>query len=246
MLDNDRVAASYYQKVKVIIGSDVKKFPSMFLMFLTLSVLETLGLGLIGPYIVIVFDPKSEMIDFFRTVGVPDDHTFQVYLASAVLLMVFFTKSLVSILVNYKINAFAQNQQLRVRSILMRAYQNMPYSLYIQRNSSEYIYSVNHLTGHLQGIILQGLKLVSSMAIASFIILFLAYRNLLEVSILIAIIAITLYIYDFVVRKNVIKIGESVNFFSTKMMQGIQEGMNGFKEIRILGCEEFFYKKLDI
>jgi len=127
----------------------------------------------------------------------------------------------------------------------MRAYQNMPYSLYIQRNSSEYIYSVHHLTGHLQGIILQGLKLVSSMAIASFIILFLAYRNLLEVSILIAIIAITLYIYDFVVRKNVIKIGESVNFFSTKMMQGIQEGMNGFKEIRILGSEEFFYKKLE-
>ena len=80
---------------------------------------------------------------------------------SAILVILFLCKAIAAIYINNVIISFSQNQQIRLRSSLMQSYQNLPYTVYLQRNSSEYIYSVQTLTGQFQRVPQQLLRTVS-------------------------------------------------------------------------------------
>ena len=50
---------NYLGKIFYLIGDDVKKLPWMLVLFLTLSLLEVIGLSLIIPYISLIINPEA-------------------------------------------------------------------------------------------------------------------------------------------------------------------------------------------
>ena len=126
----------------------------------------------------------------------------------------------------------------------MHAYQNLPYSVYLQRNSAEYVHSVQNLTSHFKTVLEQLLLTISNGLVALVIISLLLSENALALGLLLALVGSTLYFYDRLFRQRMKEYGLRLNLAAQEMIQGIHEGLEGLKEIRILGREAHFHRML--
>ena len=126
----------------------------------------------------------------------------------------------------------------------MHAYQNLPYSVYLQRNSAEYVHSVQNLTSHFKTVLEQLLLTISNGLVALVIISLLLSENALALGLLLALVGSTLYFYDRLFRQRMKEYGLRLNLAAQEMIQGIHEGLEGLKEIRILGREAYFHRML--
>ena len=239
---------NYFREILILLGPDISRLPGLLLLFLAVSVLDLVGIVLIGPYVAIIADPSLandvlDRINIWVDLQLPSESLL--ILLSLLLVMVFLVKAIAAIWINYVIHRFSFNQQVRLRSELMRAYQSLPYEVYLQRNSAEYIYCLQTLVGQYStGIVLGGMKSLSESVIALAIILLLAWISPLALALLAALSIIVIFSYERFFRKNINKIGKQANDSAKIMLQGAHEGIEGLKEIRILGNDKFFYNKV--
>jgi ATP-binding cassette, subfamily B, bacterial PglK len=241
----------YVNEIYYLLGKDTKKLPLLLLMFLGVSLLDIIGLGLITPYIATVVNPNIADTGFYKILNsffdMPLNSELTLYLASGILFLIFLLKSIVIIIINYRITKFSQGQQVRLRSLLMRTYQNLPYLTYLKRSSSEYVYNIYNLVGQFSSaVVLSGLRTISDIIVALMVFAFLAWSNIYAFALLVFILSVSLFLYDKSFRKRLSRSGQITNAASTKLSQSIHEGIDGLKEIRLLGVEDFFRQKVDV
>ena len=111
-----------------------------------ISLFDLAGLGLIGPYVTLVIDPESvlrgDFGQWFGWVGLPQDQKSLLIIFGIILIGIFLLKAISSVGINYIILCYSQDQQLRLKTFLMDSYQSLSYEDYLNRNSSEYIQSI--------------------------------------------------------------------------------------------------------
>ena len=206
------------------------------------------GLGLIAPYITLVINPEEEIPDylgqFVNYLGVQSNWETQLLFLGLGIVLIFFCKALGNLWIQYRITSFSQRQEVRLRSFLMEAYQNMPYQVYLQRNSSEYVHSVQILVANYAGVLSVLLKVVGEGLISCAIILVLARENLLILSLLLILMGGVIAIYDQAFRKRLRDYGKQNNEANHQIVQSLHEAIEGLKELRILGKEEYLHKRL--
>ncbi len=236
---------SYLHEIYVLLGEDRVRLPWTVLLFLALSLLDLASLGLITPYVSLILDPGSlggVLAKVVDAAGLPGQQDALLVILGAVLVGLFLMKAVASMWINRNIIRFGYNQQTRLRSILMRAYQNMPYEDYLRRNSSEYIHGLQQLTGqYAHGVILPLLRMLSNGLVAMVIIGFLAWSNILALSIMLGLFGMVAVAYDRLYSREQDALGRQANEAARKIIKGVQEGIQGFKEIRILGKENHFH-----
>ena len=103
---------SNLKKIFYIIEEDKKKLPLIVLLFVGISLLDIIGIGLIGPYIAIVTNqntPPDWIINFFQLTGFSAlENKLFLYLG-VLIVFVFFIKTISIIFVNYVIINFSRN-----------------------------------------------------------------------------------------------------------------------------------------
>jgi len=190
----------YLHEILVLLGADKSRLPKLLLLFLTVSMLDLAGIGLIGPYVAIVADPQlaeSTVEQVSGWIDLPTSPESLLTLMSLVLLGVFFVKTLSAIWINYIIIKFSADQQIRLRSLLMSAYQSLPYTVYLRRNSSEYIHSTQTLVNHYaNGVVSSGMRTLSDGIVALAILALLAWANPFALTLLVGLLGIVLLSYD--------------------------------------------------
>ena len=238
----------YLREILYLLDEDRKKIPFLLFLLLVSSLVDLASLGLIGPYVGMVVDPNfmSEPVMFvINKTGISVDQNNLLKILGIALVGTFMIKTIVAIGVNYMIVSFSQQQQVRLRSFLMQSYQSLPYTEYLCRNSSEYIFSIKDLTSQFSGTVLMVLlKLISEGVVTLMILGFLAITNGPALLLLISMLAIVILSYDRIFKKKLKTYGVKSNLANTSVLQAIQEGMEGLKEIRILGKENHFYSKV--
>jgi ATP-binding cassette, subfamily B, bacterial PglK len=238
----------YLNEILTLLGSDKKRLPGMVFLFFLVSLLDVLGIGLIGPYISTITDPQviteySSNIEKWIGLSVPSKDLL-VYM-SLLLLVVFVSKAISSVWINYVIARFSADQQIRLRTILMKSYQSLPYVEYIERNSSEYIHNIQTLVQqYANTVIFLSLKSVSDIIVAFTILVLLAWVNLSALLLLFSLIVLTVLVYNHFFKEKMKTMGRLSNKSSDNMVQAIYEGIEGLKEVRVLGCERHFYNKV--
>ena len=123
----------------------------------------------------------------------------------------------------------------------MWTYQCMPYSIYMQKNTSEYVHSIQNLTSSLSAVLIGLLTSINGIITAIAIIVMLIMINPFMVLIFSLFLVGVVLLYDIAFHKKLFFYGKISNYAGRKMIQGISEGMIGLKEIRILGKERYFY-----
>ena len=234
----------YLHEILYLLGEDRARLPWMVLLFLALSLLDLASLGLIAPYVSLMLDPDSlggllgQLVDI---IGLPREQEVLLVIFGVTLVVIFLVKAVASILINRNIIRFGFDQQTRLRSFLMQAYQTMPYTEYLRRNSSEYIHSIQQLTNqYANGVVMPLLRMFSDGLVALVIILFLAWTNIMALTIMIMLFGSVAFAYDRFFRKELGALGTEASDALTRIVQGVNEGIEGLKEIRILGKEKHF------
>ena len=157
---------------------------------------------------------------------------------------IFLIKGLGSILINYFILSFSAYQSVRLASKLMSSFQKMPYSIYTKRNSSEYVYSINSLANYYALVVQAILRVAVEIILGLAIFILLAISNFIVLFTLFIIISTTIFLYDKFFKNKLEKYGRLRNFYGTKQVKAVSEGLGGFKEVRILGQEKYFYNEV--
>ena len=234
----------FLAEIFFILGDSRRKLSLMMVFFLFMSVIDLISIGLIVPYVSLLFDisGSNKFFDWVSsTISFGRDKEELLALFGMLLVVVFTLKAVVAILINRSIIKFTQEQQFKLRNYLMETYQGMPYVSYLNRNSSEYVYSIHDLTGrYANSVLLQLLNIVSSAVVAVVIISFLAFINSAELFLMLFLFGFLMLIYDHLFANKLSLYGKRTNRASTKIIRGVHEGIEGLKEIRILGKEQYF------
>ncbi|QWD23663.1 ABC transporter ATP-binding protein [Polynucleobacter paneuropaeus] len=237
----------YLSEIFFLLGKERKKLPLLAILFIAISILDLLGIGLIGPYIALIINPDTftlQIKDYISPKYFDGNEKKLIAYAGMILVLIFVSKSVASIYIN-KINiTFSQNQQARLQLILMSSYQKFPYEIYMGKNSASYLYNIQTLTNQFSGVIQMLLKIVGDGIVAFFIIIFLFLKSPLALITFLAILTVSVYIYDKIFKKNMKIFGLKANMGATLVIQGVKEGLAGFKEIRVLGIEKYFYNQV--
>ncbi len=235
----------YLKEIIYILGKDKSKTPLMLMFFVLISMLEVVGIGLIAPYVALIIDQSAPIEKFswvFNILGLDGNYQLAVILLGCLLLIIFIIKAVSSIWINKIIVFFSQNQQVKLRSYLMHAYQNISYEEYLHRNSSEYIRNIQETTGQFSGgVLLPLLRLVSDSIVAIFIIILLAYQDIVALISLVMLVGILAYSYDKFFRYKLKDHGSIANASAASIVKAVNEGIEGLKEIRIYNKEQYFY-----
>jgi ATP-binding cassette, subfamily B, bacterial PglK len=241
--------SKFLKEILYLLGNDRKRLPKMLLLFLSISLLDLAGIGIIGPYIALVVDPTAisgSLGAVVKTIGFPHQKVPLLTTLGVALMIIFLIKTVLAILVHRFIIRFSLNKMGDLRSQLMASYQAMPYTEYLQRNSSEYIYSIHTLTSVFAGQVLQPFLYIISNGILSFAILvFLAWQDISALIMLIVLLGSVTLGYDQFFKNKLIHYGKQTNIASTALVQGVHEGIEGLKELRILNKEDYFYQMVN-
>jgi len=238
----------YLHEIYYLIGDDKKRIPGFLVLFLVLSVLDLVGLGLIGSYITLAISPESivnSRYEYWLTwLGLPKDQKLFLITIGLILLAAFSVKFVASIGINFVTLRFSLDQQFKLKNFLMQSYQSMSYVDYVNRNSSEYIHSIQNLTGQFSTILLILVRSAGDIIIATSIFIFLAFTNGLALLILVSLFGVMIFSYDYIFRHKMQNYGAKSNQVTVSMVQGIREGVDGLKEVRILGKSSYFLNKV--
>lgn len=239
----------YLFEIYTLLGKSKKYLPVLVGLFFLISFLDLLSVGLIGPYLALILNPDStnsflnELLVFF---GIEPISKNLIMVLGFMLIAVFAIKSIGSILINRAIIRFSEAQQFELRLNLMNAYQSLPYEKFILKNSTDYIYSIQQLTGQFSGMVQIVLKSICDAIVAFSIIGLLAWYNPIALILLVILIGFSVYVFDVFFRNKLKSYGEKTNQGSRIMLQGVREGIDGLKEIRVYGAEKYFYDMVRI
>ena len=90
------------------------------------------------------------------------------------------------------------------------------------------------------------MKMMSDGIIGIAILILLGWTNGPALVLLVMLLGIISLIYLFVTGQKVKLYGKNSDSSNLRMVQGIQEGIEGLKEVRILGVNTYFHKKVSI
>ena len=217
-------------------------------MFVSASVLDLIGIGLVGGYISLLTQPHNHDGSFFGSIIDADllsaNRSEVILFMGFLLVFVFSFKAFASILVNREILRFSNGQMVRLRREVMTAFQSLPYEIFVQRSSAEYVQRVLSYVNQTTGSLILLLRMLSEGLVTLMILSFLASINFSVLAGLLLFGGLIFLTYDLLFRRRLLDGGREANLANEEVVQSVQEGFSGLKEIRILGREEFFLKRV--
>lgn len=236
---------SFLEKYFYVLKDKRRQLILMAALFLVSSVLELLGIGLIGPFIGAVVNPGlldrfasfNSVMNYWGVIGARD----RIITLGCVLLLVFVTKGVVAYGVMRHISAFSFYFRASLVERLMSAYLKMPYQFYLERNSAAIVNSViAHTKTMTDDLLLPSLKMVSDSVVLIAIGLFLFWVDPVAMLVLLVALGGTSMCYSTIVKPRVKAAGQEVAGQNEGLIRGVNQGVGGIKEIRILGAEQHF------
>tara|TARA_B100001939_G_scaffold86763_1_gene74318 strand:+ start:17309 stop:18985 length:1677 start_codon:yes stop_codon:yes gene_type:complete len=207
-----------------------------------------LGIGLLGPYIALFTDPSkiNEQEIFliaYEFIGINLDPLTSMGLF---LITIFAIRTVSAIYVNRLILSYCRDIQISLRTSMMKSYQSMNYQKFISYDSSDAISNITILTMYFtNNVLYMTLKASAELLLAFFIISFLFFINPVLVLILIGGLFLLIISYSSFFKNLMSSYGKKINLANARAIQAVKQALEGLKEIRVLGKENFFYNRLE-
>ncbi len=231
------------KKMSVLLGNEKKKLPIMVLLFLLLSSMDIIGVGLMvplthfllfGEFDVELPEPlqSSPLFDSGVEISLP--------LMAALVFCVFLARFGLVIFTTMAISKFAQRQRVILATKLLSSYLKQDFPSYLQRNEGDRINRLNVMVTHYVSLTQALLKFVSDTCITGVILALLIFINPLVFCFSAFGFLIFLGSYSIAFRDTIVELGKKANQSISKSMQISQEALRGYKEINLLKKVEFF------
>lgn len=236
-------------KILDIFDVKIYSFIPLIFLFLFLTFLDILSLGLLIPYITFILNPGTsfynEITKHLVSVSfINDEKTF--FLAFSILfLFLFFFRTVIAICVKAFISKFSFGRLYKLQVKLFSSYQNMDFSNFKKKNHSEYIRNIRELASGSSACLEAGLKIMSEAILILSIMTYLFFMEPIPVLIICLLVGFCLVIYNNIFKRKAISYGEKKVRGLKDIYQVIDESFKGFKEIQVLDKKGFFIHFLD-
>ena len=232
----------YLKKIFTLLFDDKKKIPLLLILFLATSFLDAVSIALLLPFMQILTNFESffeNYNSFLSYLGLAEKETI-IFFLGILLVITFAIKALASIIVNWAILKISFGRQAKIKKQLIHKYLNMQYQQYIEQTSARYIQVIQSLSIQfikvLQGflrLISDGLIFISILIVLTFVEgPLLIYLGIIMLSFVI--------IYDKFFRRRLESQSKKITDSSVEVTKIVTEAINGLKEVKILGKQDFF------
>ncbi|ELS34324.1 MULTISPECIES: ABC transporter ATP-binding protein [Pseudanabaena] len=217
----------------------------IFLMMLIGAGLETLGVGLIPPFVALLGNPeiigqKQILSWLYHQLGANSHQIFLLWVSMALLGIYLFKNAYLSILTYWQYY-FLYKKQIALSSRLLQSYLHSPYTFHLQRNSADLVRNVtSEIPLIFSGVIVPMLILITEMMVMSCIVLLLAIAEPISSAIAAVFLGISIFWLNRTIRKQMRGQGLIRQEQSGQMVQWVNQSLGGIKETKVLGREKFF------
>lgn len=240
------------QKLKdilFIIGSMASRIPLVFLLYLSSSGLELIGLSLIVPFVTAIQYPEklSDIAAFsFIQQFMNFESTKEIIIfLSLSILIVFGVKTSLNVLIQRSIIIFSYDLQVELRKRLAKAYLRAPYIFHTSKRSSEIINVIQgHVSQFSKGVVGSLLRITGEIVIVSVIGIFLLISYPITSLIAASVIISFIIVYTFVIKGKMRFLGTENVVANNNMIKSISQGIKGLKEARVFGNIKYFEKAI--
>lgn len=224
-----------------------KNFIILIFMSIFLSIIETVGISAIMPFITLASDPSkivsnkySKMVyDFFEFSTTTN---FMIFFG-LFLIGFYIFRATYSMLYNYILNKFAFGRFHAFAFRLFKNYTNLPYKRFVKRNSAELIKTIVNEASNLS-FYMQSLLLIFSefftVVLLYALLLLMDWKMTLVLTILLGAKALFLL---FFLKKRIEKEGLKRSIMQSKFYKILNETFGNFKIIKLIQNEEKLYSE---
>jgi len=235
---------------KILTPLDKRKLGIVSILVIFMTVVESLGVVSIMPFLAVLANPESAQQNFllkqlYILLNAKDKNQFIVYLGGVSLVTVIFS-AVLKIISQYSLNRFSSLQRHYFSSRLLDIYLKQNYSFFIQRNSADLTkILLNDVDQVVWGILKPLLTVLSyGLIIIAMIILLILYDPLMAFTT--AGVIITFYTVMFlVVKKFMKKISQEFSKANQERYQSCQEVFGGIKDVMINHAHDYYYERFN-
>ena len=241
---------AYFSKVFYVLEGKRKGLLVLLLIFTLTSILEALGIGLIGPFLNIAANPESihkiALLDWlYQQLELQSSKQLIPILAVAIA-AIFCLKSLLYFLSWAKIHQYSSNLSRALITKLLSAYLTVPYTFHLKRNTAGLIKNILFETNTFtKSCILPLLNFAVNFIVLFFLLLVLAKTDLLLLSTILVILFPIFILFNLLGNKFK-KWGKTKSESKKEMIRILNHGLGGLKETRVIGCESYFQQQMTV
>lgn len=235
----------FFEKYFFLIGKKKRELPIIFVFLILLSLLELLGLGLIGPYMQILFAEETNNSNILTNIFSFNNHESVVLFWGSLTIILFASKNLFAWSLQRKIIIFSYEQEYVLRNRISNIFLNLSLENIQESSSSEYINIITrHISQFTNQILLASLKLfvdsIAIIAILSFLVIF----NPIATLSLALILTLTITMYQLIVRDRIVSSGAVQADSFTQIISLVSSIIKGTREIFVYGVRDHFSSRL--
>jgi ATP-binding cassette, subfamily B, bacterial PglK len=243
---------SYLSKFFYLLGERRRQLFLLVSLFLFTSLLEILGIGLVGPFISIATKLKFIQQDarlswLYQHLGFTSGQEFNFLIGVGLVVVgIFYLKSFLSFYIQRYIFEFGFKQRGELCTRLLHAYSSAPYTYHLTRNSATLMQNMlNETELFSYKVVMPLLFAISNSVVTLAIVFLLVSTNSMAMFIIVGIVLLASGIfYQF--RHKLVFWGKERSESYEEMMRIINHSLGGLKEVRVIGCEGYFEEQASI
>ncbi|MGD6815527.1 ABC transporter ATP-binding protein [Metabacillus sp. 84] len=234
-----------YKLFRLFNKKEKKKFLLLFIMMIFAAFFETIGIGLIVPFVGIVTNPNIiqeegvlkyiyEILNFNSLVAFI---TFSVI----VLFAVFLFKNVYLLFFNYIQLKVILNHQVKLSRRLFKEYLTKPYTFHLQRNTADLLRNVNSEVPRVfQGILISGFQLITELLVIVCILTLLLITTPIATITASILLGGSVFLFFKLFRKKISILGLEQQKVFAMMIKWVNQGLGAAKEVKVSGKEKYF------
>ncbi|WP_026672551.1 ABC transporter ATP-binding protein [Alkalihalobacterium bogoriense] len=236
---------AFIKLLRLFNKKEKKKLILIFFLMIIAAFFETVGIGLIVPFVSVVTNP--EIIQEQRALSIVYEYfnfqstaSFTFFLA-VLLLSIYIIKNLYLLLFYYIQNRVVLNQQVKLSRNLFQEYLSKPYLFHIQQNSALLLRNVNEEVPKVfQGIVMSSFYLITEFLVIICILILLLTVAPLATLTATLLLGGSVFLFFKFFRKKVSRLGKEQQEVTGKMIKWVNQGLGASKEVKVTGKELFF------
>ena len=216
--------------------------------FISISGLEVLGTGVIGPFIAIATNPdlirSNSWLNLAYTKFNFNSESQFLLAVGLVVIIAFYVKAFLSFHAQKSVFQFGYKLKGELSCKLMKAYLAAPYSFHLNMNSATLIQNITTTTDNVCiGVVMGMLTSISNLLVTFALMALLVKTNAMAL-ILIAMLSIVMFALSKAMKQSLARWSQEGWQASGEMIRILNHGLGGLKETRVIGCESYFDRQM--
>ncbi|MGA7936688.1 MAG: ABC transporter ATP-binding protein, partial [Kovacikia sp.] len=239
---------SYLSQFLYVISARKSQLILIVFLFLTISLLDAVGIGLIGPFISLAVNPvliqRNILLSMlYKNSGLENTNWF-IALLGLVIIIVFYFKSFFYHQIQHYVYKFCYAQQVNLRLRLLHTYLSLPYTFHLRTNSAHLLQTIGPETDKfIYSVAIPLLNSLANLFILSVLLFLLAKTDLLATVSILGLLLISILPFHYF-RHRVARWGKEGLEANTETLRIVNHAIGGLKETKVIGCEGFFENHL--